>query len=388
MQKIKFKTVVYRGRHDLGNYRTLPNYKLVIKLMDANYQKVQSKTLVTNSFGTASGEFVIPTGRLLGNWRLQTSPTGYAYLKVEEYKRPTFEVKLKDSKEPLRLNKPANLKGEARYYFGLPVADAKVKWRVQRTPVYPWWWGWYYYGGYQSTSSQVVATGYSPIEPDGTFDIKFTPEADERLSETSKEMSYRYNVSVDVTDEGGETRSASRGFRLGFVAVEASMSMETNFFMEGKKSQLTIMRTNLDGNPSPGKGQWQIISLKAPPKTLLPVDQPLPKVPGVKDSKPFATSGDRKRSRWNAQYSPESVMHQWADGQQIKKGEAVHDAEGKAVLELPPLSAGAYRLRYKTKDAYGAEYEMSREFLVAGKQAKIPLPGLLFLFCELILFIT
>ncbi len=376
MQKIRFKTVVYRGRHDLGNYRTLPNYKLVIKLMDANYQKVKSKTLVTNSFGTASGQFTIPRGRLLGNWRLQTSPTGYAYLKVEEYKRPTFEVKLKDSKEPLRLNRPVKLTGEARYYFGLPVADAKVKWRVRRTPVYPWWWGWYYYGGYQSSGSQVVATGYSPIAHDGTFDIKFTPKADERLSETSKEMSYRYKISVDVTDEGGETRSASRTFRLGFVAVEASMIMDTKFFLEDQKSQLTIMRTNLDGNPSPGKGQWQVFSLKSPEETLLPAQEPLPQAPGANRQKAFTRSGDKKRPRWNAQYSPEAVMHQWADGQQVIEGRVVHDDKGAAVIDLPPLPAGAYRLRYKTKDAYGAEYEMSREFLVAGRQAKIPLPGL------------
>jgi uncharacterized protein YfaS (alpha-2-macroglobulin family) len=377
LQKILFKTVVYRGCHDLGNYQTAPNTKVTVTLMDANYQKVESQTLKTNSYGTASGEFAIPTGRLLGNWRLQTSPNGNAYFKVEEYKRPTFEVKLLDPKDPLRLNKTARLKGEARYYFGLPLVTAKVKWRVVRSPVYPWWWGWYYWRGQQGGRSQTVATGVSELKEDGTFEVKFTPKADERLAETSRDLSYRYSVSVDVTDEGGETRSASRGFRLGFVAVEARVDMQTNFFLENRKSELTVRRTNLDGNPAPGKGQYRIVAVKTPPKTLLPVDQPLPLPPGMKADLGFMTAGDRQRTRWDPRYNPEAVMREWADGTEQTRGDLKHDDKGEAKVEVPALPAGAYRIHYSTVDAYGAKYEMKQEFLVAGKNTKIPLPALL-----------
>ena len=95
-----------------------------IWLEDINGQRVAEATGATNAFGTASGEFTIPAaGRPLGAWRLRTSPDGYAQVRVEEYKRPTFEVTVKDPEKPLRLNRPATLKGEARYYFGLPVAS-------------------------------------------------------------------------------------------------------------------------------------------------------------------------------------------------------------------------------------------------------------------------
>ena len=106
----------------------------------------QTRTVTANDFGTVSGEFAIPTGRALGVWRVATSLGGAdARVHIEEYKRPTFETTLKDPAEPLRLNRPARLTGEARYYFGLPVAAGNVRWRVTRTPQYPWcfWWrGW------------------------------------------------------------------------------------------------------------------------------------------------------------------------------------------------------------------------------------------------------
>jgi len=102
---------------------------VTITLMDPNYQKVATRKVKTNSFGTASGEFVIPSGRLLGQWQMRSSLNGSSWVRVEEYKRPTFEAKLLDPKDPLRLNKKATLKGEARYYFGLPVTTGKVRWR-------------------------------------------------------------------------------------------------------------------------------------------------------------------------------------------------------------------------------------------------------------------
>ena len=119
---------------------------------------------------------------------------------MEEYKRPTFEAKLLDPEKPLRLNQPAELKGEARYYFGLPVTAGKARWRVVRSPVYPWWWGYFYTVNSQET---VVATGESRLDDKGHFIMRFTPEADERLAKgEGRAVSYRYAVSADVTDEG------------------------------------------------------------------------------------------------------------------------------------------------------------------------------------------
>ncbi len=375
-QKLFFKIVLFQGRPDLANYRLLPATSSTVFLKDANGQTVEQKTVATNAYGTASGEFMIPSGRLLGQWQVVCSSGGATAVRIEEYKRPTFETKLLDPDTEFRLNKPATIKGEARYYFGLPVTNGKVKWRVTRSPVYPWWWG--YYGWSASAAGHTVATGSAPLDQNGRFSIMFTPLADERLETASKGISYRYAVDADVTDEGGETRSASRSVRLGFVSVEASVKTDTTFFLEGKTDKISVVRTNLDGNPAPGTGAFRLIKVIAPDKTLLPVDQPLPQPPQDSADPVFKTSGDAQRPRWDVQYRPDAIMRDWPDGAEVSRGTLTHNGKGEAELNLPGLPAGLYRLRYETKDSFGSTYEMSKEILVAGPELRLPLP-LLFL---------
>src|SRR5512140_2056294 len=201
LQRVLWKTVVYRGRADQAKFRVAPAATLSVSLIDANGQAVESKTVTTNAYGSAAGEFTLPAGRALGAWSVRCDWGGAA----------TF-------------------RGEARYYFGLPVANGTVAWRVTREPEYPWWW-WGGWMGARASGAETVATGSTPVGADGTFAVTFTPKADERAG---KEITYRYRLSADVTDEGGETRSADRSFRLGFVSVKARVEREKNFFLEGK----------------------------------------------------------------------------------------------------------------------------------------------------------
>ncbi len=111
----------------------------------------------------------------------------------------------------MQLNQPAQLVGEAKYYFGLPVTAGAVRWRVTRTPVYPFWWGWY--GWAPPASDQVIATGVTTVGSDGTFTVAFTPSASGAAQKRG--VSYRYVVAADLTDEGGETRNAERAVAAG-----------------------------------------------------------------------------------------------------------------------------------------------------------------------------
>ncbi len=371
LQKLHFKAIAYKGKLDSGRFQTSPGTKLTISLMDPNYQKVKTLKLTTNSFGSASGVFEIPAGRVLGRWRVQSSISGQAYVRVEEYKRPTFEVKLKDPKGALRLNRKATLSGEARYYFGLPVTEGQVKWRVTRQAVYPWWWG-YYWSSRRSSRAQLVAQGEARLEADGSFNFSFTPRADEKQDDkASRDLTYRYMVNADFTDEGGETRSASRGFRLGLFAVEGHISQGTGFFREGQAVKLTIRRTNLDGVARPGKGSWQLVALAQPGRTVPPADLPRPPVRGAS----FQTPGDKLRPRWSPGYSPSAVMAAWKDGPQQASGAVTHDKNGGATVTLPRLSPGAYRMRYETTDSFGATSKTWKDFVVAGKATPLALPA-------------
>lgn len=373
-QKICWKILAYKGRPDLGQVRPAENIPATVWLEDINGQRVAETVRTTNAFGTASGEFVIPAaGRPLGAWRLRSSPEGRATVRVEEYKRPTFEVTIKDPDKPLRLNRPAILGGEARYYFGLPVAAGTVVWQVKRAPVYPrWWWG--ESGGAQA---QIIAGGRSTLKEDGSFEVSFTPKADERRDKPESGLTFNYTLSVDVTDEGGETRSAVRSFRLGFVSVEARIDAAGGFFREDAKGGFTIIRTDLNGAAKPGKGTWIVVRLVQPETALLPADQPLPGAVEPKNRDEYQTPGDLLRPRWESGPSSEYILSLWEEGTEVAKGASEHDHKGEASVTVPALEAGAYRLLYETKDDFGAVFRERLDFLVAGKRASARLPLLL-----------
>jgi uncharacterized protein YfaS (alpha-2-macroglobulin family) len=380
LQKVLWKAVVFSGRGDLARWRVMPQTPVTLTLVDANGQAVESKTVSSNAYGSAAGEFAIPAGRALGAWSVRCATGGAASIRVEEYKRPTFEAKLDVPKDPLRLNRPATFRGESRYYFGLPVTNGSVAWRVTREAEYPWWWGWW--GGGRPAGAETVATGRASLAADGTFAVTFTPKADERAG---KDVTYRYRLSADVTDEGGETRSQERSFRLGFVSVKARLERGTGFFLEGKRGDAAIVRTDLDGAPRAGKGTWRLLRLLGPEKTLLPADFPSKQsenagTPNETDAAQAGapasvqTPGDLLRPRWSTDYSVDGWLHAWKDGAETASGAVTHDAKGEAKLELPALAAGAYRLRYSTADDFGEKYEMAQDFLVEGGKAAPALP--------------
>jgi len=359
-QKISWKVVAYRsepGKESLTrNFATLPGTELEVELLDPNGEVVASVETTTNDFGSAAGEFTVPSGRLLGRWLIQASIGGGTSIAVEEYKRPTFEVEIGEPAEALRLNRRAELGGEARYYFGLPVAGGEVLWRVTREPVYPPWWWWYP----PTSSPQVIAGGEAELEPDGTFEIAFTPEADEK--EADDGVSYRYRLSVDVTDEGGETRSAERTFRLGFVAIQARIATDRGFFRAGSPARFDVTRSDLDGTARSGSGTFRLVRLDQPAETLLPAE--MPPLGWRREEDPHATPGDRLRPRW-ASFSPEREIARWDDGEELRRGELEHGGDGLAPVELDALAPGAYRLHYSTEDAFGALFETRQEFVVA-----------------------
>ena len=367
-QKLYWKVLAYDGAAEEARFRSAARTPVTVTLVDPNGERVESATATTNDFGTAAGEFVVPSGRLLGGWRLESSLSGNAYVRIEEYKRPTFEVSFKEPKEPMRLNRKAVLTGEAKYYFGLPVASGDVKWRVVRETVYPWWWGLWGWGS--PAKSQTIASGATKLAADGTFTVAFTPEADE-TSGKGRDVTWRYAVSADVVDEGGETRSASRSVRLGFVSVEAGLAFPAAFGREGEPASATITRSSLDGVPRAGNGQWRLVALVPPAATPLPAD--LPRRGGGEDGEEgapegstFSTPGDALRPRWDTAFQVEGVLRGFRDGTEKARGAAEHGESGQAKVELGMLPAGAWRLRYTTVDDFGAPYETFRDFLVAG----------------------
>ncbi|HXU29143.1 MAG TPA: alpha-2-macroglobulin family protein, partial [Thermoanaerobaculia bacterium] len=387
-QKVLWKVLAYRGRSG-EEPRLNPGTEVRITLTDPVGQEAGFATVTTNAYGTASGEFVIPAGRTLGGWSLSVSFAGQGgggtSIQVEEYKRPTFEVVLDPPAEPLRLNRPAKLQGTARYLFGLPVTGGngvQATWQVTREPVYPDWWGFWGWRP-QQTASERVAAGEAKIGADGTFMVAFTPEADERLA---RDVTYRFKISAAVTDEGGETREAERSYRVGFVAIEATLESDRGFLEAGRPTEpneIAVVRKDLDGAPRAGRGTWRLLALRRPERPLLPSEEPILAPPGAAvagGAEPIVTPGDQLRPRWEPYRGLRGTLRTWDDGPEVARGDVQHGQDGRAPVELPALEPGAYRLRYETTDDFGARAETQGEWIVAdsdsaaGASPPTPLP--------------
>ena len=374
-QRVHWKVVAYHGHRQEGRVAVAAKRSFSVELFDGSGNSVEKQRVTTNGFGSAAGSFVIPNGRLLGNWYVSSQPFyGRARIKVEEYKRPTFEVSLKDAKEQLRLNQPARLSGEAHYYFGLPVTTGKVKWLVKRAPVFPRSWDWRWHEESSNEGAQTVASGSSELAADGTFALQFTPTADKRKR---KEVRYSYAISADLTDDGGETRSATRTYQLGFVALQARILSDDGFLPAQSAQKMSILRSSLDGAPLAGKGSYKLVALAQPTATLLPFEQPILQAPTDSPSEVSVrtvTPGDKLRPRAPERWNPEAVLATWADGNPLKQGELTHNEKGIAELSIPPLPAGAYRVRYQTVDAFGNPAEATHDFVVGDKATPLNLP--------------
>ena len=314
------------------------------------------------TFGSAAGEFVIPgRPRPRGVAICRARSRAAASVRVEEYKRPTFEVTLEDPAAPLRLNRPAVLTGEARYYFGLPVSSGRVRWRVTREPQYPPWWWW---GRLRARTSgrRSSRAGIAPLQRRRHVrGSRSRPRRTSASGRDARQITYRYEVAADVTDEGGETRSAERAFRLGFVSVEARVRMDAGFFREGAGGSVVITRSDLDGVAARGKGQLAADGhRRSRRRRSCPPSMP-PRAPPSRTA--FATPGDRLRPRWDTDVALEATLRGWPDGAEEARGDARPTTpRARRRSRSRALAAGAYRLHYETKDEFGATFETHEGF--------------------------
>ena len=128
-QLIYFKGVLYKGTD--ADFRVAANQKTEATLTDVNGEKVSSLTLTSNAFGTVDGQFTAPVGRLTGQMTIQIENNGTS-VRVEEYKRPTFEVTIKPVTGSYKLGQPVSVSAMAKTFSGAVVDGASVRYRVVR----------------------------------------------------------------------------------------------------------------------------------------------------------------------------------------------------------------------------------------------------------------
>jgi uncharacterized protein YfaS (alpha-2-macroglobulin family) len=376
-QKILWKAISYQGKN--GDFSVRKSKKIEVSLIDANREKVQTITATTDDFGMAFGEFSVPKGKTLGQWSLSTdNGSSTLSLRVEEYKRPTFEVSFSEAKQPLRLNHMAKVDGTAKYYFGMPLAHGKIGYRIYRSASLPWWSSWCYWDWGNFTKEQLVDSGHTEVDAQGNFSMQFMPKADEDSNgQTTRgglknDLSYQYRVEAAITDEGGETRTAIKSFAIGFVSVRLNLHLDQGFVTANSEFKVRVSRTNLLSELRPGVGLWTLYALQEPERTPLPSEVRLPKeftdfFGGI------AVDSDRQNSRINGRYDWKLDVRQWQVKTKISSGTTdIQDAQTS--IPFKGLSPGIYRLVIESADDFAVKVDATEHFVVAGPDSQFKLP--------------
>ena len=298
--------------------RVLTDKKYTVSLYDANNNETGKVEVRTNGFGSFSGQFVLPSPCLTGYFSLRAADTSVSF-KVEEYKRPTFDVTFEPVKVEYQVGDSIEVVGMAKTFAGAPVQNARVHYNISRS--YAWVWR---FMGRGSARWE----GEAMTDADGKFSVPVHFEIDSDRRE-SPLWYYTYNIQADVTDGAGETQQANLSLPLGSTSMVLNMDNLPDNLVKEKKLEIKLTAMNLSGEPVDTPVTYQVVEME------------------------------------------EQKDGQEKEGRKVLTGtvEANKSFIPEAIYALP---SGNYRLKLSAKDTQGRECTASKNFLLFSLNDKRP----------------
>ena len=298
--------------------RVLVDKKYTVSLYDANNNETGKVEVRTNGFGSFSGQFVLPSPCLTGYFSLRAADTSVSF-KVEEYKRPTFDVTFEPVKVEYQVGDSIEVVGMAKTFAGAPVQNARVHYNISRS--YAWVWR---FMGRGSARWE----GEAMTDADGKFSVPVHFEIDSDRRE-SPLWYYTYNIQADVTDGAGETQQANLSLPLGSTSMVLNMDNLPDNLVKEKKLEIKLTAMNLSGEPVDTPVTYQVVEME------------------------------------------EQKDGQEKEGRKVLTGtvEANKSFVPEAIYALP---SGNYRLKLSAKDTQGRECTASKNFLLFSLNDKRP----------------
>ncbi len=224
-QKVYFKVIVTEKEN--GIKKVVKGEKQSVVLYDTNNKEVSSQTFTTNKFGSYSGHFLLPKGKLNGRFRLKIKKNRVSKsFKVEEYKRPKFEVNFEPINTEYQFGKTIQLKGKAMSYSGIPLTNVKVNYEIKKRDI-SWRYCYYYPRNYNENS----ILGTAKTNEKGEFIIPLKLEK-EKGKNGIQVMNYR--IEASVTDMTGETQTAEKEMKVANVSHYITAQNKKAFFTNEK----------------------------------------------------------------------------------------------------------------------------------------------------------
>ena len=229
-QTVHAAAIVYNTENG-RDHRAVEGKTVTMQLRDANNKLVSEQRITTDQYGTCAADFTLPSQGLTGYFSIYANGTSHSF-RVEEYKRPAFEVDIPRVAQNYEDGDTVVARGTARSYAGVPVQGAKVKYKVVRRMAY-WWLSYsrYWGGGYFGTgnSDEVMAEGETSTDEKG----QFTVDMPMVLPKTKHAMFYNFVLTADVTDQAGETHQGSMSLPLGNRRTAFSATLPEKVLSEG-----------------------------------------------------------------------------------------------------------------------------------------------------------
>ncbi|MCL2435871.1 MAG: MG2 domain-containing protein, partial [Lentimicrobiaceae bacterium] len=362
-QTVHFKGICFEKQSD--NVKILPNHAVKVDFKDVNWQVIETLNLVTNEYGTISGSFTIPVGVLTGNFTIDpfireansSTYTGNINIRVEEYKRPMFEVKTLPIEGEYKINDIVSVEGIATTFAGTALTDAKVSYTVVRRPLWRPFFG--------NVSSKEIAFGDLMLDEEGKFNIQFIAEVDE-IDLSRNFVAYNYTVIITVTDINGETQTTSSSVFVSNRALELSSNIKPVVIRE-QIDDILINTRNASGAFVPANVEIEVFKLRDNEKILA-------KKPWNRVNMPLYSKEEWYKKYPGNEFDNETDFATF----EIEKAvfqKTINTANTKTLKfdNAEKWAPGVYRIVLKSVDKWGNPVENVQEFvLFSEKEKKLP----------------
>jgi hypothetical protein len=338
-QIIYVKGLLYEGQ--MNQYAVVMNRDVKLELIDHNGERVTQQALKTNEFGTFNTSFTAPVGKLTGTMTIQT-PFGSASIRVEEYKRPTFEVKIKPIKQSFKLEQTVSLTAEAKTFSGAVVDGADVRYRIVRKLRERWYW--WYVPRSRGTNQSEIANGVAQTDAKGNVVIAFTAVPDRQKARQDNPV-FEFEVTIDVTDRAGETRSTTQTLQIGYSALQAELTIPEQVEKD-KPAAFPVKITNQSGEKVSAKGQLTVYKLQAPTR-------PLRNRLWARPDRQLLSREEFERLFPNDLYANENDPRSWPKGEVVQQQTITTPADSLIKPDLNRYAVGDYVAELTVNDSAG-----------------------------------
>lgn len=315
--------------------------KRTISFYDANSQLVEELSLHFNEFGSASGSFTIPTGRLTGSYTISTTH-GLQTISVEEYKRPTFEVTINKPKDTYKIGDEVILIAQAKGYAGNAVSNATYTYTVKRV-VSRWWplWSSLWRQPSWNIREDVIITADGITDDLGNFDIQFIATEANGIDSKLENLIHHFEIEVSVTDQSGETHFKKESISIARTPYFMEILCQDESDIKDLKPW-KISAYNLSASSIMTQGEYSITKLREPQRPM-------------------------KGKYWNVNTNRRAqpitfAFESWMPEKTIVEAKFTTEE----TLVFPKMEAGVYRIKAVSKDGI----EATRYLILSNFQKK------------------